>query len=254
LIASIIQAMKEKPVFIADGHHRYETCLRYREEREALLGRRDASDPFQWTLMYFTPMEDEGLVIYPTHKMVRGVRGFRRSSFLRRLRRDFLVQEFPFEEGVEDKTRRLFLQTLRREGQSQSAIGLLIHGDRVYRVVTPRDPQRLIKRLSRVPECVRDLDVTLLHEIVFRQFLKIDVADLKDQHLSYVHDPDQSLEQAVEGQVQIAFIMNPTRVEDLKSVASARCKMPQKATYFYPKLLSGLVINVMKDGESIISP
>ena len=251
-IEGLVKAMRSKPVFIADGHHRYETCLKFREEQEAETGRRDPQDPTQWTLMYFTPMEAHGLVIYPTHKLVQGIHGVEPAHLLKRLQKDFFLREFLLGGGHDDPARGPFLQAIAREGERGIAIGLALEGGRSSWILTPRDPADLAARLRHIPECVRGLDVTVLHEIILRGLLNIDIADPTDTHLSYHHDAGESLDRLREGAVQMAFIMNPTRIQDLRAVASARCKMPQKATYFYPKLLSGLVMNIMEPGERIV--
>jgi uncharacterized protein (DUF1015 family) len=90
--------------------------------------------------------------------------------------------------------------------------------------------------------------VTLLHEVVLRGILGIDVAQSAGHRLSFGHDAREALARVRRGEVQVAFLMNPTRVEALRAVAGARCTMPQKATYFYPKLLSGLLIHALDEG------
>jgi uncharacterized protein (DUF1015 family) len=252
-VGSMVRAMRSRPVFIADGHHRYETCLKYRDEQEAMAGRADPGDPAQWTLMYFTPMEDHGLIIYPTHKLVRGICGFEPADFLGRLGQEFILTEFPLGSARDDPAARgRFLRELAQEGERGPAMGLAVGREDRWWVLTPRDPKGLAERLSHVPECVRGLDVTILHETIFRGLLGIDIADPTGSHLSYLHDAAEGLDRLRENEVQMAFIMNPTRIQDLRAVASARCKMPQKATYFYPKLLSGLVFNIMEPEERIM--
>jgi uncharacterized protein (DUF1015 family) len=248
-IRNLVKAMEDEPVYIADGHHRYETCLKYREERSAEGDPEDSSAPYHWTLMYFTPMEDDGLVIFPTHKLVSDLDGFAADGFVRKLKKDYDVREIPFENANVEQARVEFQQALKEEGRDRCAIGLAVSKEPVLRILTPKDHASLIARMSSVPECVRDLEVTLLHEMIFRRCLRIDVSDPKDRHLSFSHDMNESLDRAYNGEIELAFIMNPTRISDLKAVAGAGCKMPQKATYFYPKLLSGFVMNIMEEGE-----
>jgi uncharacterized protein (DUF1015 family) len=250
-IQAIIEAMADKRVFLADGHHRYETCLKYLEEVEAEAGPRRKNDPSRWTLMYFTPMEGEGLAIFPVHKMVQGIIGFAAVAFLDRLREFFIINEIPIDASREGEGRERFLRTLGEEREHRYVIGLAIEEERFYRILTPKDPAVFTPFLSQLPECLRALDITLLHEIIFRVLLGIDVADPGDQHLSFLHDAQQTLDLVQTSKVQMAFIMNPTRIDDLRTVATSLCKMPQKATYFYPKMRSGLVMNIMEAGESV---
>jgi uncharacterized protein (DUF1015 family) len=243
-IQAIEQATKSPPIYIADGHHRYETCLRYEEEQESAPGRRGPDAAHHWTLMYFTPMEGEGLVILPTHKMVGGIKGFDQDAFLKGVNRDFVCREIPCNNDG-PRAREHFVQLLRTEGNRAPAIGLVVRGAPVYRILSPRQPDELGRHLSYIPQCLRGLDVTLLHEWIFRKHLQIDITDPQDANLSYSHDLGRAVQEVRAGAAQLAFIMNPTRIEELRAVARAGCKMPQKATYFYPKLLSGLVINTM---------
>lgn len=250
LVRGLVRAMKDKPVFIADGHHRYETCLSYWEEKRGSVPGRGIQDPFQWTMMYLTRMEDQGLVIFPTHKMVAGLTGLDQTALLRRLREDFLCSEFPFPRPFDEAGYvRTFLKAMLDEGRKGCAIGIALHGLDSSWILTPRDPEELARGFQHVPGCLRSLGVTFLHEVIFRRILGIDVSDPKDKHLSYLHDATGAFRRVWAGEVQITFIMNPTKIEELRAVATARCKMPHKATYFYPKLLSGLVMNIMEEQD-----
>jgi uncharacterized protein (DUF1015 family) len=245
-IRTLVHAMGSKPIFIADGHHRYETSLRFRDESAASAHSRTSCD---WTLMYFAAMEDEGLVIHATHRMVQELPGFDSRGFLSSLEEQFRLTVFPFEPS-EEISRQSFLQKLKQEGAHLCAIGMAIHGEARYWVLTPRNPEALCARWTSLPECVRKLDVTVLHEAILRESLGIDVAHRQAPQLVFSHDAHDALHAVLQGRVRMGFIVNPTRVEDLRAVASARCKMPQKATYFYPKLLSGMVVYDVGSQES----
>jgi uncharacterized protein (DUF1015 family) len=244
-IRALVQAMGDRPVFIADGHHRYETCLRYEQERAA--AETPSRDPVHWALMYLTPMEGEGLVIYPTHKMVQDVPGLDAAGLLKALSVHFRVE--PYAAGRQDPVEacRGFQRSLREAGEGGCALGLAVAADPPLWILTPRDLPGLTRDLSHLPQCIRGLDVSILHAVVLKGVLGIDVSDPADRHLSYVREAQEAVTRVRGGQVQAAFIMNPTRVEALKAVAAARCTMPQKATYFYPKLLSGLVIHTLDE-------
>ncbi len=249
-IRGLVRAMRDKPVFIADGHHRYETCMSYWEENRGGVAAMGLGDPLQWTMMYLTPMEDQGLVILPTHKMVGGLTELDQAAFLRRLGEDFLCLEVPSRRSLDETSDiRAFLKLVQERGRSGCAIGMALHGLESCWILSPRDAEGMAMGFEHVPECLRSLDVTVLHEVIFRRILGIDVSDPGDKHLSYLHDAFESLRRVRAGEVQMAFIMNPTKIEQLQAVATARCKMPHKATYFYPKLLSGLVMNIMEGRE-----
>jgi uncharacterized protein (DUF1015 family) len=250
LIQSLVQAMATRPIFIADGHHRYETSLRFQMEQRR---HGDPRAPSNWTLMYLTPMEDPGLVVFPTHKLVRGLRGFDPEHFLADLGQDFDLEELPFCNGGEPSARKQLVERMKGLGRGRLAMGLALPGKSSYWVMRPRDMCLASAGLNHLPQCLRKLDVTVLHEMVLKKRLGIDVGGQGQSHLLFAHDLDEALETACRRMVQAAFLMNPIPIEILKEVAAAGCKMPQKATYFYPKLLSGLLVRTMRREDRVPS-
>jgi uncharacterized protein (DUF1015 family) len=248
-IRSVSEAMRSKIVYLADGHHRYETSLKYRDERRTSGGSSGLDQASQWTLMYFAPMEEKGLVIHPTHKMVRGIQGFDPDGFLAGLGSHFTVARFSLDPAGQRSLATRLLLALREQGGSQCAIGLVMGQTPNCWILTPRDRASLSASLPGVPECIRDLDVTVLHETILRERLRIDVADPGESHLLFSHEAEEAIGRVARGEAQAAFIMNPIPIHALRDVAAAGCKMPQKATYFYPKMLSGLVIYHMGRGK-----
>jgi len=132
-------------------------------------------------------------------------------------------------------------------------MGLALPGKSSYWVMRPRDMCLASAGLNHLPQCLRKLDVTVLHEMVLKKRLGIDVGGQGQSHLLFAHDLDEALETACRRMVQAAFLMNPIPIEILKEVAAAGCKMPQKATYFYPKLLSGLLVRTMRREDRVPS-
>ena len=200
--AAISQSFENRPLYIADGHHRYETSLRVREE----LGGAASPNGF----MFLVDMNHPGLVVYPTHRIVAGLAGYDEQETLARL-----ADAFDIEEGDEP-------------GRN---VAVMIGREKTY-------------RLTYKDETFDGLDVTLLHDHILRPILGIDAANMAaGTNLRYTRDPSEALSEVRQGEAQCAFLINPTRVEQIKAVADAGGKMPQKSTYFYPKLITGLVMN-----------
>ncbi len=248
LVRELTQAMAPRPIFIADGHHRYETSLRFQSEEKQS---HDPLAPSNWTLMYLAPMEDPGLIVFPTHKLVRGLSNFSQQEFLEGLKRDFCLDELPFSGGGELQARKELSARMRRSLPESLSIGLALPGMESYWLMRPKSLSWVEDSLSHLPQPLRRLDVTLLHELILKEKMGIDIATQGQAHLLFSHNLGEALETASKKKVQAAFLMNPIPIEALKKVAAAGCKMPQKATYFYPKLLSGLLIRTLDTQDGL---
>lgn len=252
LIRKIVGYLAPRQAIIADGHHRYETSLQYQREQDSF---NDREAPSNWTFMYLTPMEDPGLVIFPTHKLVRGIEGLNQESFLESLAQDFHMEKLPFRESDPLWAKRELQRRLRSYGLSNHcALGLAVPGKDSYWVLRFKNMGSASPHLAHLPECLRRLDVTVLHEVIFKGRLGIDVTDRGHSHLIFSHDFREALHLAETDRAQLVFLMNPVPVSVFKEIATSGCKMPQKATYFYPKLLSGLIIRTLEEEDRIRWP
>ncbi len=242
-ISSIRNVMAERPFFIADGHHRYETALAYRNLRREETGLRDGGQPFDHVLMYFSNMDDPGLSIFPTHRLVDHLLHFDLHRYLAQIADYFEIRVFSFVE------KDAFLQELKALGQTAHAFGLYsCDSDELY-LLTWR-PDATIEPLlkHRLSPILRSLDVTILHAVLLEHFLGIGEKELAAQsHLRYVKETEDAFHAVNDRDAQLAFLMNATRVGQLRDVSLQGEKMPQKSTYFYPKLLTGLVLNSLRD-------
>jgi uncharacterized protein (DUF1015 family) len=240
----VIAALADKKVYIADGHHRYETMLALREElRTESHG--DPRSSVEYGTIFLANMDDPGLLVFPTHRVVHGLSRFDLRDVIERARAFFTVDEQPRAGAAEVRDRLAGL------GRAAPSFGLA-HGDGIAYLTLRRDVD--LERVAglRGPAVVRGLDVTLLHALLIEEILGIDRAAQENQtHLRYLKDTAQALAAAAEPGVQAVFVMNPTRVEQVKAVADAGEVMPQKSTFFYPKLASGLVINPIVPSESV---
>jgi uncharacterized protein (DUF1015 family) len=251
VVQKIRDLLENKPLFIADGHHRYETALNYRDFRRAQVEEFSGKELFNYVLMYFANMEDQGMLIFPTHRLVHDLTDFRLEPFLTELSRFFQVESRTLDPDDEE-SRREVQNSLRNKGRDRIVLGLFAGGRSVY-FLTLKDEKSMDAFFDdKTSKTLRTLDVTVLHRLVLEKMLHITPdAQEKQTHLKYVKNFDDPFAMVRSGECQLAFLMNATRMGQVRDVANAGEKMPQKSTYFYPKLLSGLVINGIVDGETV---
>ncbi len=236
--AEITAAMRDRKLVIADGHHRYETAMAYRDLCRA-QGQGDERADF--VMMTFVRKESDGLTILPTHRVVHGLSQFDWDSFLAAAARFFHIAAF-HESGERAAWAVKFMSTLDEAGRGAPAFGAYA-GPGKLAVLKRRPDVRLADSLPDIPEGLRRLDVVLLHRLVLEQLLGIDrQAVWEEKNLHYVRGTGEALAQVERGAAQVAFLMNPTPIASVWENALAGQPLPQKSTDFYPKLLSGLAM------------
>jgi uncharacterized protein (DUF1015 family) len=241
--------LDSKPLFIADGHHRYETALNYRnlmrEEHPGYTGK----ELFNYVLMYFANMEDQGMLIFPTHRLIFNLTDFSLPSFLKALEEFFEVEAWKIDPR-DPEARREARRILQEKGEGKHVLSLFAGGETLY-FLTLRDDSIMDRFFDeKAPKALRTLDVSILHRLILENLLNITPEAQEQQtNLKYVKNFDDPFELVQDGEFQLAFLMNATRMSEVRDVANAGEKMPQKSTYFYPKLLTGLVINKIGEGE-----
>jgi uncharacterized protein (DUF1015 family) len=236
-IEQIGTLMRTKQVLIADGHHRYETALAYRDWMRSQHPHQTGEELYNFIMMYFTNVDEEGLIILPTHRVVHSLPQFEPKAILTKLEEHFILHEYKDKESL--------LSAL--AASPVVSFGLTLQGASVYYLLTlkPTAPAKELVAEQLPPE-VKDLDVTVLHSLVIGDILAISPEDQDNKrHLEYTHDFSEAIAAVGTGKAQLAFLMNPTRIEQVRNVARAGHTMPHKSTFFYPKLLSGLVVNLM---------
>jgi uncharacterized protein (DUF1015 family) len=250
-VSIIQQIMDDKPLFIADGHHRYETALNYRNEMRAKGFRCDGLETFERAMMTFVNMDDKGLTVFPTHRLIFDVADFDPRRLLTQIGDFFDISDYKFDAESEEPVRREFLEDVKVEGMSAHCLGMYVAKEKTYHLLTLKDENdvdRVIKESK--PRSWKALDVNILHLMILEPFLKIGPRELEAQtNVHYERYAEEALGRVKAGEYQVVFIMNPTRVSQVKEVALAAEKMPQKSTDFYPKLLTGLVfakLNIVK--------
>jgi uncharacterized protein (DUF1015 family) len=251
-VKAIQHAMVQQKLVIADGHHRYETALNYRNERRAEAGHVGPDAPYERAMMTFVNTRSEGLTILPTHRVAANLQDFSWSTVRRYLEPWFVAESFPFDDDRSKEQARVQFLARLADARERRAIGVYPKaepGKRAFYVLTLRpgvDPTKLLPDVSPLQ---RQLDVVLLHEGILEPALGITPqAVTSEKNLTYEREADAAIA-AVDGPAQIAFFLNPCDVEQVMQIATAGEVMPQKSTDFFPKLLSGITMYRL-DGPS----
>jgi len=245
-ISQIQDAMADQKLVIADGHHRYETALAYRDECRACALKIDPDAPFERVLMTFINTSSEGLTILPTHRTAAHIHDFSWPAVRRYLEPWFAAEGFAFSNDAEKaEARKRFLASL-DGARSRRGIGVYPAADsprRAFYLLTLRDGANLTDLLPNVSPLQRELDVVLLHEGILEPALGITPrAVWAEAHLTYEREAGAALDAVDSGRQQISFLLNPCAVEQVMKIATAGEVLPQKSTDFYPKLLSGITM------------
>lgn len=240
-IEAIRLMMKDKVCIIADGHHRYETGLSYAKSSD---------NPEAWyQMMAFANTLHEGLIVLATHRMVNHLPDFDFDDLLNRLGRQFAIEQYQF--GSRESARRArhkMLDGMKTEhARDRNAFGIY-GGDGAFYVATLKDSAAMENAAAKMSGAWRSLDVAVLSKLVLEAALGIDEQKLAEgKHVEYVKDSGNKSKELVKlvdcGKKQVAFFMNPPKISQMQAVAEAGERMPQKSTYFYPKIHSGLVID-----------
>jgi uncharacterized protein (DUF1015 family) len=236
VIAAVQERMRNQKLIIADGHHRYETALAYRNERRAAADTGTGLPaPYDSVMMTFVDMDRPGLVILPTHRLAFGLPSFSPAKFHAEAQKFFNIEEV---DAAVDAARATAI--LGQAGHAGTAL-LAVTAERAFLLHSPKAiGTSLFGNLSLRQQ---SLDVVQLHKCLLESVLKISEEAIRNQeNVSYCREATEALSQVQSGKVQIAFLMNPVSMEQVRDIAFAGEVLPQKSTDFYPKLLSGLTI------------
>lgn len=242
--------MKPKSIFIADGHHRYEAALEYKREMEKNYPNSTGSEPYYYTMMYFCPIEDEGLIILPSHRLIFNIQNFNKNEFESELKKYFIKIDIPF--SPENENIKDFFENLKKYGENHNVFGLYINGNNHFSIFRFKNELNLSSIIgSEIPAVLQKLDVIILHRLIFEQLLGIKEEDQDQNHIRIIKNHYRAIELVREGKFQMVFFLNPPKVDEIKEVVSEGEIMPQKSTFFYPKLPTGLVINKLFFDEKL---
>ena len=234
VIAAVQDRMRDQRLVIADGHHRYETALAFRNESRTAAGAVPNSQaPYEFVMMTFVNMNDPGLLVLPTHRVVHSLQSFSEDAFQNSARTFFEVEEV--DPAIEAARATALLADRGRAGTAL----LAVTANRTFLLHSPKAAGA--KFFAGLSDRQRSLDVVQLHKCLLEGVLQLSEESIRNQqNLSYLRDPSEALAQVRQGKANIAFLMNPCPVAQVRDVAFAGEVMPQKSTDFYPKLLSGL--------------
>ena len=233
VIKAISADFENRKLYIADGHHRYETALRYRDWRRE-QGTADSSEDY--VMMMLVDMENDGLVVFPTHRLIRGLKSFRAEKLLAACGEKFEIT--PQEDTG------TIAGVLNEEYLRGHKAFAFYSGGSAWTLLVLKDTNAMAELIPDKSDAWRNLDVSVLHSLILEKYLGIDKANMANQvTLTYTRSLEEALGSVRSGESQCAFLLNPTRVTEIRDVAAAGEKMPQKSTYFYPKLITGLVMN-----------
>lgn len=238
--------MREKRLFIADGHHRYETALNFRNHLQATEPSFNDHHPANYVLMYLCSMSDPGLIILPAHRLIKALAQNELSRAIDEARNYFEVVAFPFTSTSRQAVEADFVEML-NSNQERPCIGIYGRDSSVFYALTlkPGVMEHLFN--DELDASLRQLDVTVLTRLVFMKILGFDQQRLDDATLiGYASTSDKALAAIDGGGYDAAFVLNPTRIEQVQEVARKGLIMPRKSTYFYPKVKSGLVMYTLR--------
>jgi uncharacterized protein (DUF1015 family) len=234
VISAIVEEMTpRRHLIIADGHHRYETALKYQAAMQAQHPDAPVNAAFNYRLVALVSMDDPGLVILPTHRLVRHHMEMSGTEVLQRAQEYFEVTPVANRQALEEAL---------REGQCPHPCPFFGFHDGTSAVLTLRDPSVMRHLLpDRIPDW-QTLDVAVVHELFIERVLGITKEDIsRNGHIEFLRDPQMGYDAVAQGEADYFLLMNPTRIEQVQACSTAGERMPQKSTDFYPKMISGLV-------------
>ena len=241
-----IMALQPKKIFIADGHHRYETALNYREWVAKTTPDFSAAHPANYVLMYLCGMDDPGLIIRSAHRMLKEVPADALSTLPARAAEFFDIETFNFKPDDLAQVQSAFFKALKANA-TRNAIGFLAHNTQTLYllVLKPGVMARLFR--DELDEALLDIDVTVLTRLIFMELLGFDKQRLDNEKLiGYASRAKNAIQAVLNGEYDVTFILNPTRIDQVQAIAEAGLIMPRKATYFFPKVIAGQVMNSLR--------
>ena len=240
-VNAIAGMMADKSCIIADGHHRYETGLNYYKE----TGKPTAA----YQMIAFTNTCNPGLIILPTHRLVGNLIDFKQDKFFELLGKDFTIEKYSFDSaGTKSAAKEKMLKEMKAQfDKDNNALGIYCGDDAFYAAVL-KNKKAMDEMVPNMSAAWKSLDVSVLHKLILEKLLDIDEKRLAgESNVEYIKDTDVAIDESIakvdDGKKQAAFFMNPTKIEQVKAVTDAGEKMPQKSTFFYPKMYTGLTIN-----------
>ena len=240
-IEQIVKMMGDKSCIIADGHHRYTTGLTYSKE--------NSNPAAKYQMLAFANMHQDGLIVLATHRLVGNLENFSMNKLIEQLGEKFRIIKFEFRSAqTKTQARQEMLERMRAEHDKDECAFGIYGPDNTFYVAILKDKHTMDSIVPDMSRAWKTLDVSILHKLILEELLGIDQERLAEgENLQYVKDTPNAIADSIAqidaGQKQVAFFMNPIKMQQLKMVTEAGERMPQKSTYFYPKVYTGLTIN-----------
>lgn len=235
LIEEIAKNFADKNLYIADGHHRYLTALKYRDWKQK-KEKPEGEAPEDYVMMMLADAQQRDLLVFPTYRLIKNIEGFDKAKILCECEKYFTIKMI---DGVNSMRSTLKLYAK----QGKKVFGFYAGHDR-WALLLLKDPKALESVLPEESALLRSLDVNILHALVLENTLGVDKDHLyKQNHVDYTRDFSEAIAEVDNGNAQCCFVLNPTKIDEILAVADAGETMPQRSTYFYPKVLTGLLLN-----------
>jgi uncharacterized protein (DUF1015 family) len=236
IVQKFIDVLKDKAVILADGHHRYEGSLVYMDQQRASNPNHTGKEGYNFHLMYLTNTEAGDLRILPTHRLIKGLPNFNEEEIIKKLETDFTVK--PVEDA--DTLNEIIVG-------KQWAFGLMFK-ENTYKLRLK--PEALATMRWHFPDVVKELDLTVMHYFIIEKVLGINGKDQrKSENITFDRSFSDCLQKVLKDEAQLAIITNEVSIEDVKKVCHSGATMPQKSTYFYPKVICGFLFSSIKEDE-----
>lgn len=238
-ISLVENVLKDKTLLIADGHHRYETALNYRN----FLG--ENAGEANYVMSYFTNMDDD-LLIYPTHRII--TKWIEPYVLLETVKKYFDVKDYTFTGANKAEVKQEFLKAIEKSSKDKISMGLYMKNVNKFYLLALREDVNSIFDEYNVPDVLKTLDLTVLHKVILTKELGFtEDEQMAQDGIKYIKVENEAFDMIDLGKAEASFIMAYPKIDDIKRISTAGYRMPQKSTYFYPKLLSGIVINPLQN-------
>lgn len=238
-LSLIEKVLADKTLLIADGHHRYETAMNYRN----YLKEQGVNNPeADYVMSYFTNLDDDNLIVFPTHRII--TKWIEPYVLLDKVKKYYDLTEFEFNGQNKAEVKEKFLQALEDSNEKRISHGLYMKNVNKFYLLALRENVDAILNEYEVPKELKTLDLTVLHKVLItKEFGYTQEEQMAQDGILYIKQESEAFDMIDSGQAEASFIMAYPKIKDIKRISEAGYRMPQKSTYFYPKLLSGIVIN-----------
>ena len=233
-VAAICKDFTGRNLYIADGHHRYETSLKYRNMcREAGAPEGSSCD---YVMMMLVSMDEDQFTLFPTHRLIKNAENFDVETFIKGIEENFHIEKHEGVKGIKSALEEYI-------GTDKKVTAWYVGNDIWYMLRLRSESSMMKQIMPDSSEALRNLDISILHRLIIDRVMHCNNEDC----VKYTRSFTEAIAAVNEGRYQCCFILNPTRIQDIKDIVDADEKMPQKSTYFYPKPTTGLVMNVYED-------